>query len=328
MNAAIVLRADDAGMLQQAAEINRVLEGARAALTRLELWVVHPDPPPENLPAMDFPLAGIRLAALEPIHCSETCLELLRHLMDRNPMDLVLFPSSGWGAEMATRAAFRAAGCAGLQVESCDVSADRLEIQKPVYGSNLSARFAMNQRPCCLAVAKQPCPPARPEPLKGVDVETIQWTQSHPARTRVVKTIPDPPPAGLADALRVLVVGQGAGSRETVDLLRGVADALGFELGASRPVVMNAWVPMNRLIGTSGSIISPRLCIAAGVSGAGVFSVGIRSSKLIVAVNTDPLAPIFQIADVGIVRELKAFLTDLVDVIKTGETVRTGNGAP
>jgi len=78
---------------------------------------------------------------------------------------------------------------------------------------------------------------------------------------------------------------------------------------------MNAWTDMNRLIGTSGLIISPKLCIVAGVSGTGVFSVGIKSSEVIVAINTDSKAPIFQMADVGIVGDLLAILSELEKVI-------------
>ena len=332
MKAAVVLAADDASVSQQAAGINAVLEGAAHALTRVELWVVHLGHPPEALPAMDFPLARICLAAVKQTHVSESCLGLLQHLLDRNPMDLVVFPGSGWGNEMATRLAFRANGCACVQVEACDTASGQLEVRKPVYGNNLSAWFAIEQHPCCLAVAKQPCAPARMNPLHAaplgsVKIERIEWKHAPPVSAQMVQTIPDPPTAGLAHAERALVVGQGAGNMETVDLLHSVAEILGAELGASRPVVMNAWVPMNRLIGTSGSIIAPGLCIAAGVSGAGVFSVGIRYSECIVAINTDPRAPIFQIADIGIVGDLKEVLTELADIIRTNAADKTSDDA-
>jgi electron transfer flavoprotein alpha subunit len=155
---------------------------------------------------------------------------------------------------------------------------------------------------------------------KLAKIEKIPLNQPRYDCGKEVLTIPDPSTTGLAEADLVLVVGQGANSKATVDVLQGIADSIGAELGVSRPVVMNAWTDINRLIGTSGLILSPKLCIAAGVSGTGVFSVGIKSSECIVAINTDSKAPIFQIADVGIVGDLLAVLSELAEVITAEKT--------
>ena len=79
---------------------------------------------------------------------------------------------------------------------------------------------------------------------------------------------------------------------------------------------MNAWAPMERLIGVSGLMLSPKLCIAAGVSGSAAFSAGIKNSGLIVALNTDPEAPIFRLAQVGVVEDLHVFLAELQKVLE------------
>jgi electron transfer flavoprotein alpha subunit len=86
---------------------------------------------------------------------------------------------------------------------------------------------------------------------------------------------------------------------------------------------MNAWTDMNRLIGASGQIISPKLCIVAGVSGTAVFSVGIKNSEFIVAVNTDSNAPIFQMAHVGIVGDLQGVLSELAKVITAEKAIKS-----
>jgi len=78
---------------------------------------------------------------------------------------------------------------------------------------------------------------------------------------------------------------------------------------------MNAWADMDRLVGTSGLLLSPKLCITAGVSGSAVFTAGIKASEFIVSINTDRKAPIFQIAHVGIVGELQPILQELEKVI-------------
>ena len=122
------------------------------------------------------------------------------------------------------------------------------------------------------------------------------------------------------DADMVLVAGQGVKSRENIEILERIAHNLGAGLGASRPVVMAAWVDMNRLVGASGSVISPKVCLALGVSGAGMFNAGIERAEFIAAVNTDKDAPIFKIADVGIVDDCMAVLEELEKLILSSRT--------
>jgi electron transfer flavoprotein alpha subunit len=315
MKAALVLSADSASIRQHAGEINAMLNRMVTPFCRLELWLFYQDVPPEIFPEIDFPLSNIRLIAVEHAHLPESYLQLLIELMRQYPVEILVFASDGLGAELATRLAYRLNGNSCLQVEDCKLVPGKLEVIKPVYGNHLLARFILERPPYCLSVAKQPCLPARMTPSELPKIESITWNRPQADGQEELVMIPDPSAAGLTGADFVLVVGQGANSKETVDVLMNIANNMGAELGASRPVVMNAWTDMNRLIGTSGSIISPKLCIAAGVSGTGVFSVGIKSSEFIVAINTDSKAPIFKFADVGIVGDLLTILSELVKVI-------------
>ena len=315
MKAAIVLSADSALLRQQAGEINTILNNIATTFSRVELWLFYQDRPPELFPEIDCSLSGIKLIAVHHAYLPESYLQVLLELMRQHPVDLLVFGSDGLGAELATRLSYRLDGNSCLQVEDCNFAAGQLEVVKPVYGNHLAARFVLEHPPYCLSAAKQACRPARMTPceLPNIEIFTSNPPRCHWGKTFL--TIPDQPDSGLADADLVLVVGQGANSKDTVNVLQGIANSIGAELGASRPVVMNAWTDMNRLIGTSGLIISPKLCIVAGVSGTGVFSVGIKSSEFIVAINTDSKAPIFQMADVGIVGDLLAILSELEKVI-------------
>ena len=98
----------------------------------------------------------------------------------------------------------------------------------------------------------------------------------------------------------MIAAGRGVRNKENAEFLQKSAEALGGELGVSRPAAMNAWAPMNRLIGVSGAMLKPDICIAAGVSGAAAFYAGIEKSKFIVAINTDEQAPIMKKADVAV----------------------------
>jgi len=120
----------------------------------------------------------------------------------------------------------------------------------------------------------------------------------------------------MADAKIVLALGSGVQGKEHIGKLQSVADALGAEIGASRPVVMGAWTDMHRLIGISGHMLSSEICIAAGVSGSAAFCSGIRDCRLLVAINSDRQAAIFELADVGIVDDLFAVLFALEEIIR------------
>jgi electron transfer flavoprotein alpha subunit len=312
MKAAVVLFTDDISVQQQAGEINAVLSTMETAFSRLELWLFDPGCPPEAVPEISQEVSAIkRVTVGHGGHLPEPCLASLMQLCQLCPMDLLVFASNGWGAELATRLGYRLQGSSCLKVEACRVTSTGLEVTKPVYGNHLSARFLLSSPPYCLSVAKCACRPARLTGYKFLEIENVALIPAQYPWVLETVILSDPPDNGLAQADRVLVVGQGVQSKETMAALYPIAEILGAEIGASRPVVMNAWVDMKRLIGASGLILSPKLCIAAGVSGSAVFRAGIQHSELIVAINTDGHAPIFQIAHVGIVGDLMEILSEL-----------------
>jgi electron transfer flavoprotein alpha subunit len=108
----------------------------------------------------------------------------------------------------------------------------------------------------------------------------------------------------LSQAERIVAVGRGIKKPEHVALAQQLADALGAELAASRPICDAGWLPMERQIGSSGQTVAPKLYVAVGISGAIQHVVGMKGSRTIVAINKDADAPIFEIADYGIVGDL------------------------
>jgi electron transfer flavoprotein alpha subunit len=116
----------------------------------------------------------------------------------------------------------------------------------------------------------------------------------------------------LSQAERIVAVGRGIKGQEHLALVQQLAQALGAEIAASRPICDAGWLPMDRQIGSSGQTVAPKLYLALGISGAIQHLVGMKSSRTIVAINKDAEAPIFEIADYGIVGDLFEIVPALV----------------
>jgi electron transfer flavoprotein alpha subunit len=108
----------------------------------------------------------------------------------------------------------------------------------------------------------------------------------------------------LSQAERIVAVGRGIKGQEHLALAQQLAQAMGAEIAASRPICDSGWLPMDRQIGSSGQTVAPKLYVALGISGAIQHLVGMKGARTIVAINKDPEAPIFEIADYGIVGDL------------------------
>lgn len=139
-----------------------------------------------------------------------------------------------------------------------------------------------------------------------------------------IKTVPEEPfqeAAGgvdLSSAELIVSIGRGIGKPENIPLAQGLAKALDAELASSRPVVDAGWLPSNHQVGSSGQSVSPKMYLALGISGAIQHVVGMKGSKNIVAINKDPEAPIFEIADYGVVGDILEIIPKLTEALNKG----------
>ncbi|WP_027155278.1 electron transfer flavoprotein subunit alpha/FixB family protein [Mesorhizobium sp. WSM2561] len=199
-----------------------------------------------------------------------------------------------------------------------DVDPDgSLAATRPTFGGSLLCTiYTLNCRPQMATVRPRVMAmPQRMEKPVGRVVEHKVSMLEDEIVTKVLGFLPDAQSvkANLAYADVVVAGGLGLGGAENLQVVTKLARALGAEYGCSRPLVQKGWMPAERQIGQTGKTIRPKLYIAAGISGAIQHRVGIESADLIVAINTDPNAPIFDFAHIGIATDAIRFLPALTE---------------
>ncbi|MFA5561747.1 MAG: electron transfer flavoprotein subunit alpha/FixB family protein [Eubacteriales bacterium] len=224
------------------------------------------------------------------------------------------------GRQLAPRVAARFRTGLTADCTVLDIGPDGELVQiRPAFGGNIMAQIATTRHRPQMATVRykvmQACPRAA-TPLGGQVIPCALPKEGLLSGVTVLASEPKPPVRYLEEADIIVAAGQGVKTKEDLALVRALADALGGELAASRPLIEAGWVSPRRQIGLSGRTVRPRLIITCGISGAVQFTAGMDSADHIIAINADKRAPIFRVAHEGIVGDLYEIIPALLAGLK------------
>lgn len=250
----------------------------------------------------------------------------LVHLINKYRPEILLFGATTTGRELAPRVATRLR--VGLSADCVELSIDkdkRLLVQtKPAFGGNVMATIIIpDHRPQMATVRPNIMRPIDPQTSRiGEIIKDDIILQAEDICTKVVDIIYESEsPVKLEEAKIIVSGGYGIGKPENLKLIRELAEVIGGAIGASRAIVDAGWISSSHLIGQTGKTVNPKLYIACGISGCIQHLVGMQSSEIIIAINKDPNAPIFNIATYSIVGDL----TEIVPAITKAFREKLGN---
>ena len=233
----------------------------------------------------------------------------------------ILVGATNAGRSLAPRVAarFRTGLTADCTVLEMKENTDLVQI-RPAFGGNIMAQIVTpKNRPqfCTVRYKIFSAPPVTKDP--SGTIRTMEVTEDMiDRRIRVEEIIHKPKEIDISEAEVIVAVGRGVKSQADLEIIRELAAALDAQLACTRPLIECGWFDARRQIGLSGRTVKPKLIITIGISGSVQFAAGMRGAECIIAINTDRKAPVFDIANIGLVGDWYEILPRLLKTVKEG----------
>ncbi|MFH2220544.1 MAG: electron transfer flavoprotein subunit alpha/FixB family protein [Pseudomonadota bacterium] len=253
------------------------------------------------------------LAYYQPEIYTDMIVDLAK---ERRP-EIVLIGSSAMGTELAPLVAARLG--TGLAAHCIDLVLDDnqfLEQKIPAYGGLISI-VCPEERPQMATVAAGVFPHPEPDETRTGEIVRLEIPDQTHCRVQTLEIVREEPEGVPLESASIVVAGgAGAGDPEGWRIIAELSRTLNAALGSTRPAVDEGWTALETMIGQSGKMVSPELYIGVGLSGELQHMVGIAGARVMVAINSDPGAPVFEQVDYGIVDDCREFVPVLIDKIK------------
>jgi electron transfer flavoprotein alpha subunit len=257
-------------------------------------------------------------------YVGEAFAPTVSHAAKSGGYSVVVVTASSFGKDLAPRVAARLGAGLASDISAVDPSSGALVYKRPMYAGNAIATMQVTTAVQVVSVRQSEFSPAAP--TGGASSVQAVAAQDAPAAARVQFVSFDEVKSErpeLAEARVVVAGGRSLKSSENFKtVLEPLVDAFGAAMGASRAAVDAGYVPNDLQVGQTGKVVAPALYIAVGISGAIQHLAGMKGSKVIVAVNKDAEAPIFQVADYGLVADLFKVVPELTDAVRAARAAR------
>lgn len=265
------------------------------------------------------------------VYRTEPYTHALASVINEYKPEIMLVGATAIGRDLGPRVSARVqtgltADCTVLEIgDFNDIMAkktlpNQLLMTRPAFGGNTIATIACPYNRPQMATVRAGVM-QKIDPIKGAKAEVIEFNPGFTPDNKyveileVVKSVSDT--VDIADAKILVSGGRGVGSKENFKLLEDLAEVLGGTVSCSRAVVENGWLPVERQVGQTGKTVRPNVYFAIGISGAIQHVAGMEESDIIVAINKDETAPIFEVADYGLVGDLNKIVPQLTELLKT-----------
>ncbi len=253
-------------------------------------------------------------AALEK-YLAVTCAAAVAQVVRDKGYGAVLAPASTFGKDFMPRLSGLLDAPMAGDIIGLEKDGEELRALRPMYAGNAIGRVAMSGSPLLFTVRPTAFEPA---PMDGekAPVETVPVTVDAGGTTFVSRQETKSERPELTEARVVVSAGRGLKAKENFRMVEELADLVGAAIGASRAAVDAGWAPNDWQVGQTGKIVAPELYVALGISGAIQHLAGMKDSKVIVAINKDEEAPIFAVADYGLVGDIFKAVPEMVAELK------------
>ncbi|MHC0038643.1 electron transfer flavoprotein subunit alpha/FixB family protein [Pseudoneobacillus sp. C159] len=252
---------------------------------------------------------------------TESYMKAVIQLAEKYKPEIFLYGATPNGKDLASAVATDLSTGLTADTTMLDIDLENrlFEASRPAFGGNIMATILCKKHRPQMATV-------RPKVMKALDLDTnrvgkiIQediFLKEEDMRTKVLEIVKDlSKKASLADAHVIVCGGKGLGDLQSFQLLYELADAIGASVGGTRDVVEAGWIPHELQIGQTGETVTPKVYFAIGLSGAIQHVVGMKNSEIIIAINKDPNAPIFDVATYGIVGDAMEIVPKLIEQFK------------
>jgi electron transfer flavoprotein alpha subunit len=257
--------------------------------------------------------------SIQEVKSIDAQVDALTAVVEQIKPEAVLIGGSKRGRELAPRLAARFGSACAADCITFDVDGSgRILSTRMVYGGAANIILAAKAKPLICSVRPKTFEKLQRDDSRRSDVIAVKAKVGEP-RVKIVGTIrAEKGAVNLRSSPVIVTADRGVKKKEDLAIIEELAKTLGGVLGATRPLVEDLkWLPKERQVGLSGETVKPNLYIAVGVSGQIHHIVGMKDSRVIVAINTDEKAPIFQVCDYGIVGDLYQIVPELTRVLKS-----------